>query len=198
MRIRVRFAKYGSLRFIGHLDIMRYFQKANRRAFIPVRYSEGFSPHQIMSFASPLGLGLTSEGEYMDLELTRPISSEEAVKALNDTMAEGACVKSFLKLPDGCPGAMASVAGADYQIVFKKGGFDRRCWEDILAAYGEAPSLMIVKKTKKSERLIDLKEDIHQLSILLPKELEKEKIERYFPEGEGGLSMRLSAKRPEY
>ena len=45
MRIRIKFRKYGVMRFIGHLDIMRYFQKAMRRANIDIAYSEGFSPH---------------------------------------------------------------------------------------------------------------------------------------------------------
>ena len=56
MNIRVRFRKYGVLKFIGHLDVMRYFQKAIRRADIDICYSEGYSPHMIMSFASPLSL----------------------------------------------------------------------------------------------------------------------------------------------
>ena len=54
MRLRVKFSKHGALRFIGHLDVMRYFQKAIRRADIDIAYSEGFSPHQIMTFAAPL------------------------------------------------------------------------------------------------------------------------------------------------
>ena len=68
MKLRVKFAKYGALKFIGHLDVMRFFQKANRRAELDMSYSTGFSPHQIMSFAAPLGLGLESNGEYMDIE----------------------------------------------------------------------------------------------------------------------------------
>ena len=62
MNIRIKFKKYGVMKFIGHLDIMRYFQKSMRRAHIDIAYSEGFSPHQIMSFAAPLGVGLESEG----------------------------------------------------------------------------------------------------------------------------------------
>ncbi len=50
------------MKFIGHLDVMRYFQKALRRAEIDVKFSEGMSPHMIMSFAAPLGVGLTSDG----------------------------------------------------------------------------------------------------------------------------------------
>ena len=68
MKIRIRFRKYGVMKFIGHLDTMRYFQKAMRRADVDIRYSEGFSPHQIMSFAAPLGVGITSDGEYLDIE----------------------------------------------------------------------------------------------------------------------------------
>lgn len=56
------------MKFIGHLDTMRYFQKAMRRADIDIAYSTGFSPHQIMSFAAPLGVGITSDGEYLDIE----------------------------------------------------------------------------------------------------------------------------------
>ena len=62
MKLRVRFSKYGSVRFIGHLDVMRFFQKAIRRAEIDIAYTGGYSPHQIMTFAAPLGVGLTAEG----------------------------------------------------------------------------------------------------------------------------------------
>ena len=89
MKIRIRFRKYGVMKFIGHLDIMRYFQKAMRRAEINICYSEGFSPHQIMSFAAPLGVGITSDGEYLDIEVHSTRSSEESLRALNETMVEG-------------------------------------------------------------------------------------------------------------
>ena len=58
MKARIKFRKYGVLRFIGHLDVMRYFQKVMRRADIPIAFTGGYSPHMIMSFASPLGIGL--------------------------------------------------------------------------------------------------------------------------------------------
>ena len=89
MKVRVKFAKEGAMKFIGHLDIMRYFQKAIKRAGIDVAYSEGFSPHMIMSFAAPLGVGVTSTAEYFDMEINMPISGKEAVKRLNEVMVEG-------------------------------------------------------------------------------------------------------------
>ncbi|MDE7479073.1 MAG: TIGR03936 family radical SAM-associated protein, partial [Lachnospiraceae bacterium] len=86
MKLRVKFSKHGVLRFIGHLDVMRYFQKAIRRAGIDIAYSTGFSPHQIMSFASPLGIGLESNGEYMDIEVNSLTSAQELTNLLNTQM----------------------------------------------------------------------------------------------------------------
>ncbi len=89
MRARVKFAKTGIMRYVGHLDLMRFFQKAVKRSNLPIRYSEGFNPHQIMSFASPLGVGLTSEGEYMDIDLKEKVDPVAALNSLNDNMVEG-------------------------------------------------------------------------------------------------------------
>ena len=84
MKARIKFRKYGSLRFIGHLDVMRFFQKVMRRADIPIAFSGGYSPHMIMSFANPLGIGLTSDGEYFDIELTEAVNSADAVRRMNE------------------------------------------------------------------------------------------------------------------
>ena len=100
MNIRMKFKKSGCMKFIGHLDVMRYFQKAIRRAEIDIAYSEGFSPHMIMSFAAPLGVGLTSEGEYVDLQVNSCKNSKAAVDALNKVMVEGMEVVSFKLLPE--------------------------------------------------------------------------------------------------
>ena len=100
MKIRIKFRKYGALKFVGHLDMMRYFQKALKRAGIDMKYSEGFNPHMIMSFASPLGLGLESDGEYMDISVKQSPSSKEAVERLNAVMAEGIEVLSWRELPE--------------------------------------------------------------------------------------------------
>ena len=88
------------MKFIGHLDIMRYFQKAIRRAEIPIAFTSGYSPHMIMSFANPLGVGLTSDGEYFDIELTEAIDSKTAVKRMNEVSIEGIEIISFRKIPD--------------------------------------------------------------------------------------------------
>lgn len=122
MKVRIKFSKQGNLRFVGHLDIMRYFQKANRRAELPIAYSEGYSPHQIMSFAAPLGMGLEGLAEYFDIRLTDEaegqLSSDEAVRRLNAQMAEGMEILSFLRIPDDTKNCMSTVHAADYRAHF--------------------------------------------------------------------------------
>ena len=119
LKVRIKFRKYGVMRFIGHLDVMRYFQKAIRRAEIPIAFTTGYSPHMIMSFAQPLGVGVTSDGEYFDIEITEPISSEKAVAQLNAVMVEGVEVISFREISsDKKASGMTIVAAADYKVTF--------------------------------------------------------------------------------
>lgn len=167
MKIRIKFSKQGAMKFIGHLDILRYFQKAMRRADVDMRYSEGFSPHQIMSFAAPLGVGLTSSGEYMDIEILSTGSSQEMVDRLNQVMVEGMEVLSFKKLPDNAGNAMSMVAACDYTIRFREGresGLEISETEFFqeLDQFLYDGNLEIIKKTKKGEKQMDIKPYIYE------------------------------------
>ena len=121
MKIRIKFSKTGVMKFIGHLDIMRYFQKAIRRAEIDVTYTGGYSPHQVMSFAAPLGVGLESQGEYFDLEINSMKNCEDLKVKLNNAMSDGIEILSVKVLPEDAGNAMASVAAAKYMVSFRNG-----------------------------------------------------------------------------
>lgn len=163
MKIRIKFRKYGIMKFIGHLDIMRYFQKAMRRADIDICYSSGFSPHMIMSFASPLGVGLTSDGEYLDIEIGNEQSSASAVNRLNAVMAEGVEVLSFRMIPDEkSSNAMSLVAAADYEVRFREESILPENMKEAWSSFCSQNSICIVKKTKKGERELDLKPLIYE------------------------------------
>ena len=164
MNIRMKFKKHGCMKFIGHLDIMRYFQKAIRRADIDIAYSEGFSPHMIMSFAAPLGVGLTSEGEYVDLQVNSCASSKAAVDALNSVMVEGMEVVSFKLLPENVKNAMSSVAAADYFVKWRE-GYVPENWEEKFNAFLQKEEMLIVKKTKRSEAEVDLKPMLYKTEL---------------------------------
>lgn len=165
MKARIKFRKYGAMKFIGHLDLMRYFQKAMRRSGIDIAYSEGFSPHQLMSFAAPLGVGVESNGEYMDIGLRTPISPLQAAEALNRVMADGVQILSFQMLPDTAKNAMSIVAAAEYTVRFREGHAPAEGWQQRLAAFYEREHIVILKKTKKSEAEVDIRPFIYNLSI---------------------------------
>ena len=171
MKVRIKFKKYGPVRFIGHLDVMRFFQKCIRRAEIDIAYSQGFSPHQIMSFAAPLGVGLTSDGEYMDIECHSVTNSPDMIKRLNNASVYGIEVVSVKELPEGAGNAMASVAAASYTVRFRDGrepGFD---YVSALPAFIAQESIMITKETKKSTLEIDLKPGIYECKALEDKSI---------------------------
>jgi len=170
MKIRIKFRKWGSMKFIGHLDMMRYFQKVMRRADVDIRYSEGFSPHQIMSFAAPLGVGITSDGEYLDIEVHSTKSSEEMIKDLNATMVDGVDIVGYVALPDNAKPAMSIVAAADYVLSYKEGyevPFSIEEWKDKVAElFTNQKTFTIIKKTKKSEREVDLKPLVYAFDVM--------------------------------
>ena len=157
MKVRIKFTKNGCMKFIGHLDVMRYFQKVMRRADVDIAYSEGFSPHQIMSFAAPLGVGLTSQGEYLDIEVHSTKSSKEMVEAMNETMVEGISVLSYRLLDDNSQNAMSLVAAADYNVMFREKYKPDINIREEFQKFISRDKIEILKKTKKSEKIVDIK-----------------------------------------
>lgn len=154
MKIRIKFSKHGNTKYVGHLDIMRYFQKAMRRADIPVKYSEGFSPHQIMSFAAPLGIGIESDAEYLDIEVTEGLNSEDAIKRLNDVMCPGIEVLEWKELPDNAKTSMSQVESAEYLVL---------C-DDVDIKMLEKDEILIEKESKKGEiKTVDIKPMIFEV-----------------------------------
>ncbi len=170
MKIRIKFRKWGSMKFIGHLDMMRYFQKVMRRADVDIRYSEGFSPHQIMSFAAPLGVGITSDGEYFDIEVHSTKSSAEMIADMNKTMVDGVEITGYVALPDNAKTAMSIVAAADYVLSYKDGyevPFSVEEWKiKVDELFTSQKNFTIIKKTKKSEREVDLKPLVYAFDVI--------------------------------
>ena len=165
MKVRIKFSKEGPMKFVGHLDTMRYFQKAIRRANLPVAFSGGYSPHMIMSFAAPLGVGTTSQGEYFDMELTETVPTDIIEQRLNDAMVSGVTVCSARQVEDGkASTAMALVAAADYFVCFREGkepsDYD---WQKHIPEFLEQSEITVTKKTKRSEKIIDLRPFIYKM-----------------------------------
>ncbi len=172
MLVRVKFSKLGTLKFIGHLDVMRYFQKVLSRSGLPVKYSQGFHPHQILSFASPLGVGLTSDGEYLDFETEEELSKETVFDALSQAVTDGFSISEVTILEPRVlnvkkMSAMALVDSADYLIYLKRDatGSEKAAFEQATKAWMEQAEIVITKKTKTSEKEMDIKPYIYHYAF---------------------------------
>lgn len=187
MKLRIKFKKYGAVRFIGHLDVMRFFQKAIRRAGIDVTYTTGFSPHQVMSFAAPLGVGLFSNGEYMDIQVNSLPAARDGLTAcqvlverLNAAGVKGLDVISARVLPETAGNAMASVAAAAYTVRFREGrepevfceggsvgnsdaAVDDALINAALKKFLAKEEILVTKETKKGTRQVNLRPGIYEL-----------------------------------
>lgn len=161
--IRLKFSRKGPVSYLGHLDILRYFQKAILRAEIDIRYSEGFNPHQILSFAYPLGVSMETEGDYCDIEVNSYTSLDDIVDSLNSVMNEGISIVSASIVPEDQLNAMASVAMAEYKVVLSE---ISKLNTDIIETYMARDSIMIEKEGKKGAiKEVDIKEGILELDI---------------------------------
>ena len=168
MKLRVRFSKFGPVKFIGHLDIMRSVQKAIKAAGVSVKYTEGFSPHQILSFAHPLGVGVESESEYFDMEVTTLEGSETFRNRLNAEMCEGMSILGVYLLPDDSKNAMASVKFASYRVELHREDASALV-RDAVEAFRAADSVLSYKETKTGVQERNLKEAVREIDYILPK-----------------------------
>jgi len=165
LKARIKFRKYGAMKFIGHLDIMRFFQKVMRRADIPIAFTGGFSPHMIMSFANPLGVGVTSDGEYFDIELAEEIDMNAAVERMNQVMVEGIEIVNMVPISDDKKRTgMSIVAAADYLSNVRNNAFPED-WREKSKGFMDQKEILITKKTKKSEKMVDIKPMIYKFEI---------------------------------
>ncbi|CAK7070157.1 MULTISPECIES: TIGR03936 family radical SAM-associated protein [Fusobacterium] len=99
MKKRVYFDKFGEMKFISHLDLLRFFDRLLKKSQIPVKYSQGFHPRPKMSFGSPVSLGTEAYDELMDFELESPMSNEEVFERLNSSNVMGFRVNKVEEVP---------------------------------------------------------------------------------------------------
>jgi radical SAM-linked protein len=115
-RLRIRFSRNEELKFISHLDIIRLWERALRRAHIALAYSEGFSPHPRISLAAPLSVGVTSDVELMDVVLAGQVSPHWFTSAVNQRLPPGILVLEVYPIAPRVPALQAQVRFAQYEV----------------------------------------------------------------------------------
>jgi len=115
-RLRIRFCRGQEVKFISHLDIMRLWQRALRRADISLAYSEGFSPHPRISLAAPLPIGVTSEAELMDILCSRWVSPHFFIAAVSQQLPPGIKILQVYQIAPSQPSLQSQVGYAEYNV----------------------------------------------------------------------------------
>ena len=115
-RLRVRFRRGDSVKFISHLDIIRLWHRALRRAGIDIAYSEGFNPHPRISLAAPLALGITSDAELMDVFINRHISPHSFIALLGRQLPPGIEILQVCLVAPIMPALQSQVRFAEYTV----------------------------------------------------------------------------------
>lgn len=115
-RLRVWFRKGERVRYISHLDVLRFWERAIRRAELPLSYSQGFTPHPKIAFAGPLPLGFVGEAEIMDVTLDERVSVAEFRERVGSETSEDLAVVRIEEVPLSSPSPQATLALADYRV----------------------------------------------------------------------------------
>ena len=115
-RLRIRFSRGEEIKYISHLDIMRLWERALRRARIPLAYSEGFNPRPRISLAAPLSVGVTSEAELMDIFLSKMVSPHWFTAAVNQQLSHGIQILEVFPIGSGIPSLQSQVRYAEYRV----------------------------------------------------------------------------------
>lgn len=176
-RIRVHYTKGPSLRFTGHLDLQRIWERLLRRTKLPLRYSEGYHPRARLNLASALPLGFTSEAELLDFWMNDPLPEEEIKERLSTTAPPGLEILSVSTVDLREDAIQTRITASEYEIHFFDPQ-DREALEEKVTTLLDAKSIFRTRRKKT----YDLRPLIHALEI---REMEADEI---------GLWMNLNAE----
>lgn len=159
----IKYSRGHSVKYISHLDFVRMFHRSVRRSGLDFMFSQGFNPHPIMTVAVPLSVGVTADGEYMNVGFETDLSESELMSLLNSSLPDGFEIKA-LKRADGKEYDFNLIKRAEYIL-------DAECENpsafdlDKLTSTNE---LIVMKKTKSGEKEIDIKPLIYSLESISP------------------------------
>ena len=154
MKMLVVFEKFPRIRHIGHLDLMRAMQRALRRSGLPVKFSQGFNPHLLLTFAAPLSVGMAGKREIMEVPLAADVTEEDFLKKLNAALPPELPCLSARIVDDKHPASMASLYAAKYEILIDNNGA-AIC--NAIPAFLAQESIMALRKTKSGEKMVDIR-----------------------------------------
>jgi radical SAM-linked protein len=163
VKLRLRFKKEGLARFISHLDLMRTFERAFRRAELPIAFSQGFNPRPKMTFASALSVGISSSSEYLDVEFSEDVSASDVALKLNPALPEGIKVTD-VKMADEAI-SLSMLNGAKYVVRLALNEVDLEELKKSTKGLLEQKEIIIEKRTKSGKKLVNIAPFIYSLGL---------------------------------
>lgn len=168
-KLRLKITKGNPIRFVSHLDFAGTIERAVRRAKLPAAYSEGFNPHMKLAFASALAVGVTSEAEYLDLELTEAIDIALLNARLTPQLPAGIELKAAKYVEQHSKALMAVVNLATYTIIGSL--VPGAVWDAVgtsIDNFNREVEVIYVKQSPKGRREIDIKEYLTEPVVVKP------------------------------
>lgn len=150
------------MRFISHLDVLRYWERAIRRARLPLSYSQGFTPHPKIAFAAPLPLGFTAESEVMDVTLDERVTLEAFRARLAPQTSDDLCLVDAAEIPPSAPAPQSVLLWADYALDLP--GLDPAAARAACALFLARESVPWSEEKKEKTRTYDLRAGVASLS----------------------------------
>lgn len=144
------FERKGALSYIGHLDLKAVFERALRRAELPLLYTQGFNPRPMLEFALPLGVGIDTEGDWVDVVMQVPVDPDEYVRRINEELPAGCRVICAVSLDEPKKSLMSVVTCAEYRI-------EAPGITDALLKLFAQESVETTKKSKGREIKVDIR-----------------------------------------
>lgn len=165
-RYRMMYSKVGPAKYISHLDLIRAFERAARRAGLPIAFTQGFNPHPKLSFAAPLAVGTAGEAEFADIELSRNTPAGVVAKSLSAAMPEGLRLIEVRLVAESAPALMAMVDRAAYTArAVLEAPTQNKTLASAIASFLARPEILVERRSKTGEkRKYDIKPGIFALS----------------------------------
>ena len=160
-RVRLRYAKRGRLRFSSHRDFARAFERALRRADIPMAYSAGFSPHPKISYLGAAPTGVASEAEYLEISLTRRVDVEQLRLVLDEALPDGL---DLVEAIDAGPGSLAErIQASDWRVELP--GVPVARAQRAIDVFLVRDEVLVTRLTKDGRREIDARGSVLSMSV---------------------------------
>lgn len=164
----IKFSKQGFICYTSHLDMLRLFKRAFKKAGIRLSYSQGFNPHPKMGFAQPLSLGYSSVAEYLEFETEEAYEPDQLKTAIEEQMPQGVMIFSCQETGDQKKSMAARTKAAEYLIGIPVGKALRKAPEKLCQEFLAENEIMVPKKQKKSKAFkdVNIRDKIQSLNVV--------------------------------